>query len=130
MAKAEFKPLVVLPWLGGDGDDASHDERAADPLHRQLLEGADPEALINDKARSTRLRAQWSIGRAQPGMRSSPPMSQLKLVMQQGRRKLLDGSNCARYAHQAPDRRRVALFLGDLNSRCDDFVGFRSMFTD
>ena len=57
-------------------------------------------------------------------------MSQLKLVMQQGRRRLLDRGNCARYAPQASDRRRVAVFLGDLNIRCDDLAGVRSMFTD
>jgi len=51
-------------------------------------------------------------------------MSQLKLVMQQGCRRLLDGGNCARYALQAPDRRRVAPFSSDFNIRCDDFAGF------
>jgi hypothetical protein len=60
----------------------------------------------------------------------SPPMSQLKLATQQGRRRLLDGGNCARYALQAPDRRRVALFSSEFNIRCDDFAGVRSMFTD
>ena len=57
-------------------------------------------------------------------------MSQLKLVMQQGRRCLLDGGSCAGYALQTPDRRRVALFSSDFNIRCDDLAGFRSMFAD
>ena len=55
-------------------------------------------------------------------------MAQLKLVMQQGRRRLLDGGNCARYALQAPDRRRVALFSSDFNIRRDYLSGFRPMF--
>jgi hypothetical protein len=57
-------------------------------------------------------------------------MSQLMLVMQQGRRRLLDRGNCARYALQAPDRRLVALFSRDFNIRCDDLAGFRSVFAD
>ena len=57
-------------------------------------------------------------------------MSQLKLVMQQGRRRLLDNGSCAGYALQTPDRRRVALFSSDFNIRCDDLAGFRSMFAD
>jgi hypothetical protein len=63
-------------------------------------------------------------------MRRSVPMSQLKLAMQQGRRRLLDGGNCARYALQAPDRRRVALLSSDFNIRCNYLAGVRSMFTD
>ena len=50
--------------------------------------------------------------------------------MQQGRRRLLDGSSCAGYALQTPDRRRIALFSSDFNIRCDDLAGFRSMFAD